>query len=1004
MKTKYLSYLVAPLMLLVGLLFVSGNASAEGAFNTTPFGTGGGGVAFNCYTENRLCPNWQVFTSESDFVNNNTRGYGNNVVRDGKTAYTICREDLRNGGWVVAVAYTSAPRNLINPVLSPSGNSPTLNGTPAKYRNYNSLSAEQREYHVKLMTANPGENWYQVSGAKVWNQNRSQNLAFWCRGLLEDPKPTLSAASRINGQSTQSFIAEPGQTVTFTHWVGRDATHDPGEGRMQIVEPSYASGSLGGNGGERTLNNGTFNGGLSTSQIAVNFTIPSNAADGQQYCQQIRYWAPNDKGGRTNSGNWGYSNLVCVRVAAPVNCDELGVVSSISRGYTVGRTTAQKNGGTQYTNNVDPMDNASDASRRPTVGVIWAKPGDTVQFKHLLCQGAQKPVQAAVNSGGSTGGANNFSMISFTTTNPLAGRTFYGNTLPNNSTSSETTQPLGTVSGIRTFNDPNPSAVALGVTETGKTLTQKLEWGTRETTSAVSGSVRNVTVLGAANSSTSATVNVPYNYVLDPKIEPTPDVVYVDETVTIRTGTNTNTRVNDPVVEQPYSTKTKPSVYEIISFVAIPDSDKPAGYGDTTNTIDSHLTNGAELQTCDYYTPGMSLLPGTGCNLVARGTDTFNKSGSVTGYYENLPAASINIGDMPVGTKYCIALSMWPYDSHNGAAASTGATNDPSLNDNTGEGYWIHTPPKCFDIAKKPNLQIWAAGVFSKGAIRTSQSTKNLGGSIRTFGSWSEYHTVGLKSITRFGTGAAYGYEKNNGGNYLSALPGGLVDTVDACAYSKSTITNVDCGNLGNANISPQGATNIISGILARYTSPGGTQIAGDSTSLSSLDGQYATASSITISSSSIPRGKTIAIYSGGTVTISGNIVYEDGPYSDPADLPQVLIIAKEIHILPGVTNIDAWLVSGQANGGSGVVDTCYGYSVGTMSAVDCTNQLVINGPVFASSLITNRTAGAGVGNQSIVPGEIFNLRPDAYIWAGAQATKTKQASVTHVRILPPRF
>jgi len=1006
MKTKHFAYYTTLFIgLALGIVFSGGNVSANGAFDSTPFGNSGSGAyAFNCTSEQRICPNWQVYYTEADFNANNTRNYGSNIVRDGKSARQICQEDLRNGSWVVAVAYTSAPRTIINPVTE-AGNSVLLSGfTPAKYRNYSSLTAEQKDYHTRVLALNSGEHWYQSGGTKYWNTGRSQNLAFWCKGLVEDPKPVLSAASRINGQSTQSFIAEPGQTVTFTHWVGRDQTHNPGDGRMQIVEPSNATGSLGGNGGERALNNDTFGGGYSTPQISVPFTIPSDAPDGKLYCQQIRYWAPNDKGGRTSSSNWGYSNLVCVRVAAPVNCDELGVVSTISRGYTVGRTTAQKNGGTQYTNNIDPQDNPSDTNKRPTVGIVWAKPGDTIQFKHLLCQGAQKPVQAAVNSGGSTGGANNFSRISFNTTNPLAGRTFYGNTLPTNNTSSETTQPLGTVSGIRTFNDPNPSAIALGVTETGKTLTQKLEWGTRETTSAASGSVRNVTVLGAPDSSTSATVNVPYNYVLDPKIEPTPEVVYVDETITVRTGTNTNTRVNDPVTDQPYSTKTKPSVYEIISFVAVPDSNKPAGYGDTTNTIDPYLTNGSELQTCDYYTPGMSLLPGTGCNLVARGTDTFNKSGSVTGYYENLPVASVNIGDMPVGTKYCIALSMWPYDSHNGALASTGEANDPSLNDNTGEGYWIHTPPRCFDIAKKPNLQVWANGVFSKGAIRTSQSTKNIGGSIRTFGSWSEYHTIGLKDITRFGTGAAFGYEKNNGGDYINALPGGLVDTTDPCAYSKSTITNANCNALGNANISPLGATNVISGILARYTSPGGTQIAGDSTSLSGLDGQYSTSSSITINYSSVPRGKTIAIYSSGTVTIAGNIVYENGPYSDPADLPQVLIIAKEIRISPEVTNIDAWLISGQTNGGSGIVDTCYGHDVGTMSASDCTNQLVINGPVFANTLITNRTHGAGTGYQSIIPGEIFNLRPDTFIWAGAQATKTKQANVTHVRILPPRF
>jgi hypothetical protein len=152
--------------------------------------------------------------------------------------------------------------------------------------------------------------------------------------------------------------------------------------------------------------------------------------------------------------------------------------------------------------------------------------------------------------------------------------------------------------------------------------------------------------------------------------------------------------------------------------------------------------------------------------------------------------------------------------------------------------------------------------------------------------------------------------------------------------------------------------------------------------------------------------GKTIVISTSGNVTIAGNISYHNGPYTDIKNIPQVLIFASNISIESRVSNIDAWLVAGKSGGTSpnGIIDTCKGHKVGTMDANACSTKLTINGPLFATKLITNRTHGAGQANHSIDPAEVFNLRPDSYLWAYSQAADFRQAVVTHTNNLPVRW
>lgn len=195
-----------------------------------------------------------------------------------------------------------------------------------------------------------------------------------------------------------------------------------------------------------------------------------------------------------------------------------------------------------------------------------------------------------------------------------------------------------------------------------------------------------------------------------------------------------------------------------------------------------------------------------------------------------------------------------------------------------------------------------------------------------------------------------------------------------------------------------------------------------------------------------------LVIYVTGTLNINHNICYGAGTCGsgtnslilesrnnqtlrDISSLPQIIIVANNINIGPDVTQIDAWLIATSDINSSrgGEINTCKGFRPGERGegadADFCNKTLIINGPVFANEIYLYRTAGAytnydritgtlrSVGpntnrsglndlsdDGSITPAEIFNLRPDAYLWSYHQSQNYSQATVTYTRELPPRY
>ena len=571
-----------------------------------------------------------------------------------------------------------------------------------------------------------------------------------------------------------------------------------------------------------------------------------------------------------------------------------------------------------------------------------------------------------------------------------------------------------------------------------------------------------------------AQVKVPYNYTTSTStsVDNISGTVFGGEKTNATARVSINPRGDNPNVSGDYATISKPSTFEVVAFTVPSNvSSMPSKLNGSSNYSSSRST-----PACSYYD-----VSGGSCQSIRREDTTFNASGYLSGSSESLLSLAMDIPDIEAGWKYCVAVGVFPSNSHNNE--NRPASNDPALSSDGST--WNYSKASCVTIAKKPNVQFRGAGVISSGGIRTSTSPKqnspyimrdsnspcsfsgpsransgscgasDLNAARRVFGSWSEYDLVAKKRVLNFASGAAFGYERNNGGNY--ALPGGYTgidhkSEPDTCTFSSQTINNNECASktVGLSTINSSAIS--LDRLMSRYTSPSAVTTQAPNTRLDlegtciARNGQYypsrdgvnistntsyvclengakyvkvngnatvaGTSSAIQwycMTKGNNENSRTSVIDVSGTLTIDANFVYGNlngsncgaDTYNSIAELPQQLVFAKEINITGRVTNIDAWLI---ADKGQGNINTCSDYAQNNLSSDRCNNQLTINGPVFAGKLILSRTYGANPTNGSILPAKIFNLRDDAYLWAYNQAQRFSQSVTVYSTELAPRF
>jgi len=372
---------------------------------------------------------------------------------------------------------------------------------------------------------------------------------------------------------------------------------------------------------------------------------------------------------------------------------------------------------------------------------------------------------------------------------------------------------------------------------------------------------------------------------------------------------------------------------------------------------------------CDF-------LGATDCSVSDSGSNTVFGIGSPAVGTPTIPVHNENAQDLSAGSRICFILSVQPRANVNGAVDSN----------------WAHSTPKCLLIGVRPKVQIWGGDLMVGGSVTTSGSVKNIGGVDRTFGSWAEYGILATGIIKGMASGSAF------------AGPGLANPTV--CKYSTLSFTNAGSSTSCEAN---QSAGAVIGGYVSTRSLP---DVAASfpiisttpnvAANLSGLpSGTYTASGNVSLSGGNIEKSQYIVINApSATITITGNINYTNGTLQKLSDIPQVVIIANKIVINSDVINVDAWLIAKNSSN-TGEIYTC---EILGDTINKCNKPLVVNGPVMTNKLYLRRTGGSGAGTASGDPAEVFNLRPDAYLWAFSRAATNGRIRTVYTTELPPRL
>lgn len=485
----------------------------------------------------------------------------------------------------------------------------------------------------------------------------------------------------------------------------------------------------------------------------------------------------------------------------------------------------------------------------------------------------------------------------------------------------------------------------------GNTLCQQLQWTPTSSSGGENGTATNVCV------------TVPYDYSLTPSITLDKTVVDSGDTVDV-TGKLANSG----------NTHTKDTTWQF-SYITIP----------TGTSVPTGGNSASSLVPCTYYKNKVSGIACTtptfsGGTTTTTGLQVFTFSSS----NYTFPVRQAIVPDLPVGTKLCYALSV--------KARSSTSTD------------WQHSNLTCVVIGKHPVLQTYGGDVIVGRNGDTSSdittSTKTVAGS--RYGSWGEYGVIAAGTVS--GMASASGYA---GGS----------SKVNICEVSYLTLNNrtnptstCSASTLGSYTYGAASST-----VANRFAITSTTaQKSGDVTISSLSSGttytNNASGSEIRLtmgSPATLPAGKWVVINApNATVKIMGDLRYTTSALTKLSDIPQIVIIAKNIIVSDSVEQIDAWLIA-TGSGTEGRINTCGAGGVTeatTITSKNCDKKLTVNGPVITNRLILRRTAGAGTGTASGDPAEVFNLRPDSYLWALSLQTSTPKAQTVQTVELPPRY
>lgn len=420
---------------------------------------------------------------------------------------------------------------------------------------------------------------------------------------------------------------------------------------------------------------------------------------------------------------------------------------------------------------------------------------------------------------------------------------------------------------------------------------------------------------------------------------------------------------------RPINSKSAPTYWQV-SFLTL----QP---GNTTLPSTKVATKNAN-SACRHFDPSNAY----NCTAISSGSMVFTKG------YSSPPSVNFTVPDVNAGTKYCFAFSI--NDSLN-----------PDPVDRWSHAYFSYAR-NCIIVVKKPKTQIWGGDLFvgksqvggSALASKIQSATSVKSGT--TYGSWVEYAASAPSTISGVASGAGL-----NNGKAVSSV----------CDYTKLTFTSAGASSCTASTLKGGYQSNrLIPDVAASFANSNPVRYVNGSVDVGGLvsGGIYQnTSGSVNITGGNLPSGKWVVINApNATVTIAGNINYANGRYTKINEIPQLVIIAKDININDNVSKVDSWLIArGNINTCSSAAASATNVNSAQLTISKCATQLTINGPIMANKLYLHRTFGAGTGAGTGIPAEIMNLRSDAYLWAYARARENGgSARVIYSTEAPVRF
>ena len=448
----------------------------------------------------------------------------------------------------------------------------------------------------------------------------------------------------------------------------------------------------------------------------------------------------------------------------------------------------------KFTMNFNSQSYSNNYSTSNWSKTVWGKPGDNLQYIYELCGGADEPIEWGPYNEEPTLGNPHKATFTITgkSTNGLNGYLF-GNDVGPGSSVSLTTASAGFSDYMRTIKSPSidnyscpltsvpgkpsyyqiranvscGSSRVIAASDVGTTITQSLKYRYVEMemysvyhcsiyvcpwytygTKVVNGHN------GANEITAEGSVKIPYNYALVPymKHSDSDGVTYAGSSFSATAYVATLGRINKQVQTEKYATHSKNTTIRIVSFTTTGTPSQATQYVNNNNMTDAAVCSKAGgTANCKSLKTVTTILNKTASQL----SGATDESRTIDNGGANVAGAiSATVPLVDVGTRFCIAVGVYPVDSHNKGDNSTIDDNSQTAAfSNSGTG-WKVSAPACVTVAKKPNFSTEGGDLKTNGSVQTSRST--VGGKI--FGSWSEYGLVAKGEVNGMASGAAFAY------------------------------------------------------------------------------------------------------------------------------------------------------------------------------------------------------------------------------------------------------